>query len=72
MPTLQDYEKKTKGAKCRWCGEELGAIESYDHSGGWLVEGYEKRQWLYRVCPKCRYMWSLEKLGITRDAGAFK
>ena len=65
---LEDYQKLLKGKKCRWCGTPLEdlPIEHYDHDDGWEVEGFERRQWLYVVCPKCGYQWALWKLGITR------
>jgi len=64
---LEDYEKLIKGKKCKWCGTELPQkIEYYEHSGGWVVEGFDSKLWLYVVCPKCKYQWALWKLGIKR------
>ena len=51
---------------CRFCGGMLGDIEHYTHSGGWVVEGFEERQWLYKTCLKCGHQWKLSNLGILR------
>lgn len=69
MLTLEDYEKLVKEKTCRWCGGHLGAIEYYDHSAGWIVKGFQKRQWLYKTCLKCSYQWALWKIGVSRNAG---
>jgi len=42
-------------------------ISHYDHENGWALTGFASRQWLYIVCPKCRYQTSLEKLGIPKS-----
>lgn len=66
--TIQDYEKIITGAKCRWCQAELPTqIEHEDHPGGWKIEGYEMLQWLWVTCKKCKYQWSLWKLGVMGD-----
>jgi len=70
--SLEDYEKMIKGKDCRWCskrGKKVllpSKIKFYDHSGGWEVDGFEEKQWLYVECPKCGYEWSLQKLGVPR------
>ena len=67
---LEDYEKLVEGKKCRWCGAELPAkVEHYPHGDGWEVEGFQQKQWLYVVCPRCGYSWALWKLGISRPLG---
>jgi len=66
MPTLEDYDKITTD-KCPSCSGKLGAIEHYDHDGGWNVEGFSEKQWLYKTCRKCGYQWALWKLGIRRQ-----
>lgn len=72
---LQDYQEKLKGADCKWCRRknyetkevtkvllENEPIEHYEHSGGYEVEGFAKKLWLYVTCPRCQYQWSLEKI----------
>jgi len=63
--TLGDYELRCPNI-CPDCGGWLGPIEHYEHSGGWIVAGFEKRQWLYKTCQKCDYQWALWKLGVPR------
>lgn len=71
-PTLAEYEQITP-TDCRWCEDKgkgtLGPIEHYDHSGGWPVKGFEKKQWLYRTCNRCGYQWAIWKLGVSRSYG---
>ena len=64
--TLVEYEIAVEGKNCKFCGSELGAIESYDHEGGWEVEGYRAKQWLYKTCCGCGYQWSFSHLGYAR------
>jgi hypothetical protein len=67
MELAKYFWNQVGSTKCRWCGEELsGMIQHYDHSGGWRVEGFKKRQWLYTQCPNCNYNWALWKLGAKR------
>lgn len=56
-------------ATCHACGANIigEAVHHYEHDGGWKVPGFEKRQWLYVVCPKCQNQISLWKLGVARD-----
>jgi hypothetical protein len=71
MPTLQGYEQMLKGKKCSKCGEgdlEGLPITHYDHVGGWQVEGFANRQWLYVTCPACNFQVSLRKVGIAGKA----
>jgi len=67
MTTLTEYEKRTRIKRCGSCGGKLGSIEHYSHSGGWAVEGFNKRQWLYKPCLECGYDWALWKLGVPRE-----
>lgn len=65
---LIDYLKECTTHTCRWCGGALSNdIDHYDHSDGWLVDGFDTRQWLSRKCKVCEYEWSLNKLGVSRD-----
>lgn len=66
--TLGDYRRQITRTKCDCGFEGLDTlpIESYDHSGGWEVEGFQSKQWLYIHCPKCDYDWALWKLGVNR------
>ena len=71
MPRLCDYGRMLLGKKCKCDGNPSLAslpIEYYDHEGGWKVEGFENRQWLSVVCPKCKYGWSLWKLDVPGKA----
>ena len=53
---------------CQWCGTMLNKnVDLYPHRDGWLVTGYNERQWLSRHCSKCGYDWSLNKLGVPRQ-----
>ncbi len=65
-PFLDQIERK----ECRWCGADLSheLVQAYGpHSGGWNVKGYDEPLWLFIRCPKCKYDWSLWKLGVARD-----
>lgn len=69
MPTLEEYGKIVQETCCRWCGEKLdtSAVEGYPHDGGWTVDGFKDKQWLYIHCTKCNYDWALWKLGVPRE-----
>ena len=65
--TIADYEKLLEGKKCRWHQEPIALptkLKSYDHDGGYVVEGFEKKQWLYLTCESWGYDWSIRKLGV--------
>ena len=69
-PTLAAYAALLAGKTCQWDGRGLPAkVDVYDHSDGWYVDGFDKKQWLSVQCPKCHYDWSLNKLGIPRPYG---
>ena len=34
----------------------------YDHDGGVLIEGHDKKQWIYFECHNCGYQYSLKKI----------
>jgi len=71
---LQDFYDAipVESRVCRWCGKPLSNhVDRYNHGDGWKVDGFEERQWLSVRCsnPKCRYEWSLWKVGVPRDLG---
>ncbi len=66
LPSLIDYEDMIKDKNCSYCNGHLGGIEYYPHDGGWLVDGFSERQWLYKTCMKCGYQWALRKIGVDR------
>ena len=72
---IRQYAQKAVdiGARCFDCHAPLQAdqIESYDHSGGWHVDGFSKLQWLYFECDgdHCHYQTSFAKLGFERPNG---
>ncbi len=62
---LADFAALAAGLPCYSCNLPLPEqIEHVDHDGGWLVEGFEKRQWLHVDCPNCKVGNSLWKIGI--------
>lgn len=67
--TIADYQKLLIGKSCRWCGQDLStrSIRSYDHDGGYRVDGHAEPQWLYVKCG-CEYEWALWKLDIKEVA----
>ncbi len=63
---LEDYSREIVGKQCH-CGyvyTNSDKVERYNHSGGWIVEGYQGRQWLWVTCRKCEHDMSLWKIGI--------
>jgi len=68
--SLSDYRALVRGKICRSCGSVLmPEVDTYDHADGWVVEGFEKKQWLYTECRGCGYQNALHKLGIIRPFG---
>jgi hypothetical protein len=69
--TLEEWEMfvLSQDPTCLSCGQPLpaGVLEHYDHEDGWSVEGFSARQWLYFVCPACRYQTSFAKFKIEKD-----
>lgn len=62
--TLQNLRALCTREKCRWCGAKLPQeIESYPHDGGYVIDGYDSKQWAFITCRSCDYGWSLWKLG---------
>jgi len=68
--SLADYRALVKGKICRSCGRVLmPEVEAYDHEDGWVVDGFENKQWLFAECRGCGYKNALNKLGIIRPFG---
>lgn len=67
-PTLREYQALLNNRKCFDCDYPLATVplSHYEHSDGWLVDGFDKKLWLYAICPKCRYESSLSKLYFTK------
>lgn len=65
--SLEDYAKEIKRKECS-CGAKLNIkptnIQHYDHSNGYEVKDFEKKQWLYVHCGNCEYDWAIWKLGV--------
>jgi hypothetical protein len=63
------YIPRINPQACRVCKANLtqGALLCSDHPDGWNVPGYADSQWLGLRCPKCRHIYSLNKLGIPRS-----
>lgn len=68
---LNDYGSLVQGKVCRFCNTVLnhGSVEYYDHEGGFIVEGFKERQWLFITCSGCGHQWSLVHLGVARPEG---
>ncbi len=69
-PTLEQYRALIVVKFCNWHNEPVAlspTIDAYPHPNGWPVSGeVSERVWLSVQCPKCKYDWSLEKLGVPR------
>ena len=72
-PTLEQIaewvDKQKIPCDCAWRKNIKGDvilsgsnIKSYDHDGGWRIEGYPELQWVYVHCTACGYDWALHKL----------
>lgn len=69
LNTLDNYQKQIKRTQCT-CGYDSLKnlpIEYYPHDGGWLVQNFKEKQWLFVTCPRCEYQWALWKLGVERN-----
>lgn len=73
---LDEIRNAIKDKTCKLCTRNAqntplkdGEIEYYRHPGGFELEGLQKKQWIYVVCPnkKCKYQWALHKLGIYQN-----
>ncbi len=68
--TLEVYQAIVRDLSNRhkcWCGykniHKLPLL-SDDHPDGYEIKGFDKKQWLYVLCPQCGYEWAIWKLGI--------
>ena len=64
------FFNKLKITKCKICNtlfSKNDPIFHYEHSSGWIVPGYEKKQWLYIVCSQCGEEITLWKLGVGKS-----
>lgn len=67
---LENYKlfyDRLKIKKCKSCNQRFSTMSQifhYDHPSGWIVPGYEKKQWLYIKCANCGEEISLWKLGV--------
>lgn len=59
-------EQKT----CKFCNSELDADKAgfYQHEGGWNVQNIKEKIWIWFTCKKCHHQWSINHLGIKRNA----
>ena len=70
--TIREYAQYAldQEARCWNCRGEvhLEDMRHYEHDGGWDVDGFPERQWLYFECSNgtCRYQTSFAALGIKR------
>ena len=65
---MNEYKKEMKVTECDCGNKDLDQqrINAYPHEDGWEVKGLKGKQWLFIVCPECKYEWSLSKLGVAR------
>jgi hypothetical protein len=64
---LQEYAELITGKTCWICGRALPCeVEHKPHPFGWVVDGYEEKQWLFITCPGCGNELSLGKFGVER------
>ena len=64
------FYDQLKTKRCKSCNQRfstLSQIFHYQHSSGWIVPGYEKKQWLYIKCANCGEEISLWKLGVGKN-----
>jgi len=63
------FYDQLKIKKCKSCNQLFSTTSKffhYQHSSGWIVPGYEKKQWLYIKCANCGEEISLCKLGVAK------
>ena len=68
---MSDYQAQIVGKVCPACKRPVpSTIKFYDHAGGYDVEGFSGRQWLYVECHGCQFQISLWKLGVAHPFAA--
>ena len=67
-PTLMWYDG-VANPRCPSCGGHLDRLGYFAHQGGWLVLGFQRRQWLYKQCGNCHLDWNLSHLGVPTNRG---
>jgi hypothetical protein len=72
-PLAESIFSQLVWTKCKHCEDVWlpHEIYAYEHSNGWVVKGYAARQWLFIICPKCGFQWSLWKLGYAQQPNCF-
>lgn len=60
-PPLSFYQSKVMYRECS-CGGTLLPLDHFMHDGGYSVQGYKHRQWIYSECDKCHNAYALWKL----------
>lgn len=64
---LQAYRSQYHLKTCKWCKTLLtGQPQCWEHPGGFEVQGFANKQWVYTECPGCDYQWAMHKLGISQ------
>lgn len=68
LEQAQPFLGQMKRPRCS-CDEDLrgSVIFAYPHEHGWTVPGFDKKQWLFIVCPKCGHQNPLWQLGVPRQ-----
>jgi hypothetical protein len=62
---MSDYQAQIVGKVCPACKRPVPSrIQFRDHAGGFKVDGFSQRQWLWVSCPGCSFDIALWKLGI--------
>jgi len=68
---VQDWVDESKiPCDCQWRHNNNrvtlkgSQLQHYNHDGGWSVEGFAEKQWVYIHCHQCGYDWALHKLLI--------
>lgn len=69
LEQAEPFLKQMKQTKCPHCETQLKwlVILAYPHEQGWTVKGFDKKQWLFIKCPKCKTDRSLWKMGVPRQ-----
>lgn len=63
---LRTQFNKHNTCSCGYNGLHVLPIQGYSHKSGWNIEGLDEKVWLFIICPRCDYAWSLWKLGARK------